>query len=122
VRPPAVPSKTKSIAHASFAQLGAGIAIRGSADLSEVCHAFAPFSTRVGPNRVQRLSSEHQTRSGSTPVLLSVRQVSYLLGVSTAIVYRLCERGELGHLRVRHAIRVGLDDLAAYLKRQRPRP
>src|SRR5437899_1501884 len=30
---------------------------RGSADLSEVWHAFAPFSTSVGPNRVQRLSS-----------------------------------------------------------------
>ena len=92
-----------------------------SADLSEVWHALAPFSTRVGPNWVQRLSSEHQTRSGSTPVLLPVRQASDLLAVST-IVYRLCERGELGHLRVNYAIRVGLDDLAPYLKRQRPRP
>ena len=50
------------------------------------------------------------------------RQVSQLLGVSTAIVYRLCERGELAHLRVSHAIRLAPEALAAYLERQRTLP
>ena len=84
--------------------------------------ALAPFFPRVGPNWVQCLSSKYQTRTEPIAALLSVRQVSHFLDVSTAIVYRLCERGELAHSRVSHTIRVGLDDLAAYLERQRARP
>jgi len=38
------------------------------------------------------------------PVCVTVRQVAQLLGVSTEIVYRLCERGKPAHLRVSHAI------------------
>lgn len=41
-----------------------------------------------------------------TPGLLNVRQVAELLGVCTAIVYRLIDRGELAHVRVSNAIRV----------------
>jgi len=48
--------------------------------------------------------------------------VAQVLGVSTAIVYRLCERGELAHLRVSNAIRIGPEVLAAYLERRRTRP
>jgi len=91
-------------------------------DRSDFRHNLAPFFPRLGPNWVQRLSSKYQPRSRPTPALLSVRQVAQFLGVSTAIVYRLCERGELPHLRVSHTIRVGLNDLARYLERQRARP
>ena len=54
---------------------------------------------------------------GSRAVLLSVRQVAYLLGVCTATVYRLCERGELAHVRVSHSIRIGVDELIVHLDR-----
>ena len=39
------------------------------------------------------------------------------LRVSTATVYRLCDRGELAHARVSNAIRVSAASLAAYLER-----
>jgi excisionase family DNA binding protein len=47
--------------------------------------------------------------------LLSVRQVAVLLGICTATVYRMCERGEMQHFRVRNAIRVPVATLKAYL-------
>jgi excisionase family DNA binding protein len=65
------------------------------------------------------LSSEYPGAADLRAALLSVRQVAQLLGVSTAIVYRLCERGELANYRVAHAIRVSRSDLTAYLDRQR---
>ena len=49
--------------------------------------------------------------------LLSVREVASRLRVSTATVYRLCDRGELIHIRVSNAIRVPPADLEAYLAR-----
>jgi len=47
--------------------------------------------------------------------LLSVRAVAAHLGVSMATVYKLCASGALPHLRVSNAIRLALDDLAAYV-------
>jgi hypothetical protein len=41
--------------------------------------------------------------------------------VSTATVYRLCERGELAHFRVSHTIRARLLDLTSYVAAQRER-
>ena len=52
------------------------------------------------------------------PALLTVRQVAELLGVCTAIVYRLIDRGELAHVRVSNAIRVKGSDLAAFLEQR----
>jgi excisionase family DNA binding protein len=49
--------------------------------------------------------------------LLSVRQVAEALGVCTAVVYKLVERGELRHVRVSNAIRVAPGDLADYAAR-----
>jgi len=46
----------------------------------------------------------------ATPALLSVREVARHLRVSTPIVYRLCERGELRHVRVSNAIRIAPAD------------
>ncbi|MCC6811261.1 MAG: helix-turn-helix domain-containing protein [Deltaproteobacteria bacterium] len=48
--------------------------------------------------------------------MLTVREVAERLGVSKATIYALCERGELGHLRVSEAIRVPESWLAAYLQ------
>jgi len=50
---------------------------------------------------------------------LSVREVAGCLGVSTALVYRLCDLGELTHVRVSNAIRVQVGDLVAYLRSNR---
>ena len=49
--------------------------------------------------------------------LLSVREVAAQLGVSTATVYALVQRGELAHVRVSNAIRITPAALAAYLSR-----
>ncbi len=45
--------------------------------------------------------------------LLTVREVAAQLGVCTATVYRLCEIGELPHVRISDAIRVRPADLEA---------
>jgi excisionase family DNA binding protein len=47
--------------------------------------------------------------------LLTVKEVAEQLGVCTAIVYRLCDRGDLRHCRVVTAIRIRPFDLAAYI-------
>ena len=51
--------------------------------------------------------------------LLSVREVAAVLGVSTATVYVLIERGEIVHVRVSNAIRVSAAALATFAKRSR---
>lgn len=38
--------------------------------------------------------------------MLTVREVARILRVSTATVYKLCTRGELGHVRVLNSIRI----------------
>ena len=38
--------------------------------------------------------------------LLTVQEVAEQLQVSTATVYRLCDRGELAHVRISNAIRI----------------
>jgi excisionase family DNA binding protein len=47
-----------------------------------------------------------------------VREAAAVLRVYTATVYKLCERGELPHLRVSNAIRVLASDLAAAVNRR----
>ncbi|MBI1946385.1 MAG: helix-turn-helix domain-containing protein [Deltaproteobacteria bacterium] len=41
-----------------------------------------------------------------------------LLGVSRATVYKIVERGGLGHVRVSNAIRVGLGAICAFLAQE----
>jgi excisionase family DNA binding protein len=53
------------------------------------------------------------------PPLLTVRQVAERLGVCTATVYRLCDKGQLPHVRVLHAIRVAPADLAGFIRQNR---
>src|SRR6266446_4562486 len=69
---------------------------------SDLWHDLAPLFRRLGPNWVQRSSSKHRDSLAPRAALLSIRQVAQFLGVSTATVYRLCEAGELPHLRVSH--------------------
>jgi len=45
--------------------------------------------------------------------------VATALGVCTATVYKLCDKGELRHVRVLHAIRVSRTDLEAFIERSR---
>jgi excisionase family DNA binding protein len=47
--------------------------------------------------------------------LLTVREVAARLRVSTATVYKLCERGDLGHVRVLNSIRVPPHELNRFL-------
>ena len=47
--------------------------------------------------------------------MLSVREIAARLGVSTATVYSLCERGELPHVRVSNAIRIAPTDLVTFV-------
>jgi len=48
--------------------------------------------------------------------LLTAREVAERLRICTATVYRLCERGELGYVRVSNAVRVPERALTAYLQ------
>jgi len=71
----------------------------------------------------------HSEGSGLTPILrafrggtdnlLTARQVAQRLNVCADTVYRLCERGELRHVRVSNAIRVAPADLEAFIARGR---
>lgn len=100
------------------------------------------MSPGVVPQRLQRLSRGSQSVAcrdlGPDPAvffphsttklavvasppeqLLSVRAVAEALGVSTATVYALVERGELPHVRVSNAIRFTPTDLGAYVRQSR---
>jgi excisionase family DNA binding protein len=70
------------------------------------------FAARLLQGRVRVLD-------GGADDLPSVREVATKLGVSTATVYALCERGELVHVRVSNAIRIAPADLAAFVANQR---
>jgi excisionase family DNA binding protein len=47
--------------------------------------------------------------------LMTVRQVAARLGVSTALVYKLCERHELGSLRIGGALRFNESAIESFL-------
>ncbi len=67
------------------------------------------------PGEVARLRSLR----GGAEDLLAVRDVARRLAVAPATVYRLCDRGELPHVRVSNAIRVAPADLESYLAAHR---
>jgi len=46
---------------------------------------------------------------------MTVRQVAARLGVSTALVYKLCERHELGSLRIGGALRFNESAIESFL-------
>jgi excisionase family DNA binding protein len=51
--------------------------------------------------------------------LLTVREVAEKLRICTATVYRLCESGELGHVRISNAVRVPESALRAFMESSR---
>jgi excisionase family DNA binding protein len=51
--------------------------------------------------------------------LLTAREVAQRLRVCTATVYRLCERGALGHVRIANAVRVPESALRDFLARKK---
>jgi excisionase family DNA binding protein len=55
------------------------------------------------------------------PSLLTVREVAAQLRACTATVYRLCDEGQLRHIRMLNAIRVDPIDLAAFIDARRSR-
>ena len=50
--------------------------------------------------------------------LLTVREVARELQVSTTSVYRLCEHGRIGTIRIGGSIRVPADEVASYQQRR----
>jgi len=52
--------------------------------------------------------------------LLGVREVAGVLGVSAPIIYRLCVRGEIVHVRVSNAIRISPQAVIDYLTDREP--
>ena len=57
---------------------------------------------------------EIETRSACLRLLM-VKEAAARLGVSTATVYGLCERGRLPYVRIStHAIRIAEQDLSAF--------
>ncbi len=62
-----------------------------------------PFATRLLPDSRETAAS-----------LLSVREVARRLGVHPHSVYKLCDRGDLPHIRVLNTIRVSSEDLARF--------
>jgi excisionase family DNA binding protein len=63
-----------------------------------------------------------QTSSATEPEsvrLLTVKQVANLLQVCNATVYKLCEKGELAHLRILNSIRIAPADLSDLIRRHK---
>jgi excisionase family DNA binding protein len=75
-----------------------------------------PEHTTPGGSLLDGLATDDEVAQ-AVGKLLTVRQVAKVLGVCPATVYRLCERGELAHYRVRHAIRVDITEVKAMLQR-----
>jgi excisionase family DNA binding protein len=74
----------------------------------------------VGPGTAPRVATTPTAADlavlyGGRGRLLRVAEVAEQLGVCNATVYRLCESGELPHLRVVNSIRVRPRDLAEYV-------
>ena len=80
------------------------------------------LTTPQGPPKV-RLSGPPRAQlralRGGADRLLTVREVAEHLSMSTATVYKLCEIGELGHVRVSNAIRIAPSDLTTYVSLRR---
>jgi excisionase family DNA binding protein len=65
---------------------------------------------------VPRPGDHLQVIEGGAEHLLDVRAVAKRLGVSRAMVYALCERGQLRHVRIGNLIRFRPADVVAYVK------
>ena len=60
------------------------------------------------------VSADPRANGAAGHQLLTVREVAERLRVCTATVYKLCQAGELGHVRVSNAVRVPETALRAF--------
>jgi excisionase family DNA binding protein len=75
----------------------------------------APVAPIQAPSPERQVPFESPAAAPRTSQLLGVREVAQRLHVSTATVYKLCDRGELPHTRVVNVIRVTQGDLEAFI-------
>ena len=79
--------------------------------LQREASVFDPFATSV----LQAAVAKGAGGSGFRMPLLSAREVAERLRICTATVYRLCERGELGYVRISNAVRIPETALRAFM-------
>jgi excisionase family DNA binding protein len=89
-----------------------------SDEKSKNVQIHASLSKNFAGSLLYRMATDGEVSRSARP-LLSVRQVTKILGVCRATVYRLCDRGELPHFRILNAIRVDIQDVKALLRRWR---
>src|SRR5205807_1201067 len=82
-------------------------------------HPVAAVSKNFGANLVCGRAPAGSGIPLRPETLLTVKHVAAALGVSAATIYGLCERGELGHIRVANAIRVSQADMEKFVEGSR---
>jgi len=95
-----------------------------SSPSANTSQAFLPFTAvfkNFGKKTVQEFRGRRRAHS-DVERLLTVEEVAQCLSVSTATVYRLCERHELAHVRISNAIRILPAELESFLTQNRRRP
>jgi excisionase family DNA binding protein len=76
----------------------------------EIASVRKDFATRLLPS------------SADAARLLTVPEVAERLGLSTATIYKFCDRGDLAHVRLStNTVRVTAADLMAFVSARRPR-
>ena len=86
-----------------------------SRDGAERSHGAAKAPCSKGVTNGRPLAPKLVALASERERLLSVGDVADRLGVSPATVYKLCSRGDLGHLRVLNSIRVRMADLVSFV-------
>jgi len=82
---------------------------------------LAPFSQKFAANLLLRQTS---SVTQAAPVadsdrLLTVKEVARRLQVCNATVYKLCDKGELAHVRILNSVRIPQADLADFIDRRK---
>jgi len=90
----------------------------------QTSQGLAPFSQNFAANL---LLSQATFATQPVPVadserLLTVKQVAKLLQVCNATVYKLCDKGDLSHMRILNSIRIAPADLADFIGRSKVEP
>src|SRR5215472_9430960 len=82
---------------------------------------LAPFSQNFAASLLlgQKSSAPEPLPVGDAERLLTVKQVAKRLQVSTATVYKLCEKGEFAHVRILNSLRVAPADLSDFIGRRK---
>ena len=80
-----------------------------SDEKSQGIQTHAGLSQNLAGSLLDGIVTSSESRRAIRPVL-SARHAAKILGVCTATIYRLCERGTLPHFRVQNAIRVDIQE------------